>query len=189
MDWLPMHSGHPLMVHLPLAAFPMAIIADGVGIWKQDRSIRMIATILWWLALFGAAAAFATGLLASSRVEHSDLAHEVMTLHRNLALAALGLCLISGCARWRWPLSRVVVGIGGVGVAGIAAAGYLGGEIVYRHALGLPTAVLEQVMTERGGHGHDPMSEAAPPGRGVDSGAAGAAVESTAHTHDRPEPR
>lgn len=149
-----MHSGHPLMVHLPLVALPFAVLLDAVAIWKQDGPWRQTATVLWGLGLVGAAAAVTTGLIAYNRVEHSDVGHEVMTLHRNVALGAVVLFLLSGAVRWRRPQSRPALGIGALAIAAIAGAGYLGGETVFRHAIGIPTEVLEQVMSERGGHGH-----------------------------------
>jgi len=177
VSWLPLHSGHPLMVHLPLVAFPLALAVDVLARWKPDRRIREVGTTLWWLGFAGAVAAVGTGLLAYSRVEHSDVAHPLMTLHRNLALSALGSLLIAGLVRWRRPPSWLAVGFSTLGIAGIGVAAYFGGEIVYRHAIGLPTAVLEQVMMERGGHRHATMPEA-PESRGADSGVAGAGVDS-----------
>lgn len=161
MDWLPLHSGHPLMVHLPLVALPVAVLLDLLAVWKQEAHWRRLATILWVLGLFGATAAVATGLIAYDRVDHSDLAHEVMTLHRNVALGAATLFLLGGAVRWRWSYSRpaalfgALVGV--LGIVGLLGAGYLGGEIVFRHGIGLSTGVLEQVVRERGGHAHDGM--------------------------------
>lgn len=161
MDWLPLHSGHPLMVHLPLIALPLAVLMDGLAIWKQDPRWRQLATILWVLGLIGAAAAVTTGLIAYNRVEHSEAAHEVMTLHRNVALGAVALFLLGGAARWRWSFSKPAVILGAIGVAGLVVAGDLGAEIVFRHAIGLPTEVLEQVMMERGGSGPHLMPDSA----------------------------
>jgi len=154
---LPMHSGHPLMIHLPIVAFPLAVLADAVAAGKQDRRLREFATVMWWLGLLGAAAAVGSGLLAYDRVEHSETAHDLMTLHRNLALAAVGVLVLVGLMRWRRPFSRVAAAVGILGAVGIGGVAYLGGEIVYRHALGLPTETLERVLGERGGHGHGTM--------------------------------
>lgn len=163
MDWLPLHSGHPLMVHLPLVALPVAVVLDLLAVWRQEAHWRRLASILWVLGLLGAAAAVATGLIAYDRVDHSDLAHDVMTLHRNVALAAAGLFLLGGIVRWRWSYSRPVALFGALvgvlGITGLIGAGYLGGEIVFRHGIGLSTGVLEQVVRERGGHAHDGIPE------------------------------
>lgn len=188
MDWLPLHSGHPLMVHLPLVALPLAVALDLLAMWRQDLGWRAPATLLWVLGLIGAAAAVTTGLIAYDRVDHSDLAHEVMTLHRNVAWTAAVLFLVSGVVRWRWSASRpaalfgAVIGV--VGVAGVVGAGYLGGEIVFRHGIGMSTGVLERVILERGGHGHDatPMLHGEP-AEAADSATHNDHKDSTPHPH------
>ncbi len=180
MDWLPLHSGHPLMVHLPLVALPLAVLLDGLAAWKQAPRWREMATVLWWLGLVGAAAAVTTGLIAYSRVNHSDVAHEVMTLHRNVALGAVALFLLAGAARWRWSLSRLAALVGALGVAGIGGAAYLGGELVFRHGIGMSTGVLEQVMMERGGSGPHLMPDPAMRQPVADSGGVQPTIDSAA---------
>lgn len=180
MDWLPLHSGHPLMVHLPLVTLPLAIGMDFLARHRREEPWRQAASFLWGLGLLGALSAVATGLLAYARVDHSDLGHAVMTLHRNLALAAVVLLLVSGAVRWRRPHASVAAVSGLLGVVLMVTAAYFGGELVFRHAIGLPDPVLEQVMRERGGHAH----ESAPGGSEVDSAAPGAADSVGAPSHD-----
>ncbi|HEY9383745.1 MAG TPA: DUF2231 domain-containing protein [Gemmatimonadales bacterium] len=150
--WFPMHSGHPLVVHFPLVALLLAVLLDAVAALRKSPAWRGAATLLWWVGLAGAAAAIGTGLLAYGRVDHSDLAHQAMIRHRNLALAAVAILLASALWRWRRPLSLGAAAAGIVGALGLGAAGYLGGDMVYRHGVGIPTNVLHEVMEERGGH-------------------------------------
>ena len=56
---IPMHAGHPLVVHLPLIAFFVAGGFDLVDAWSAAPRFRRAATVLWWAALAGAAAAIA----------------------------------------------------------------------------------------------------------------------------------
>jgi uncharacterized membrane protein len=153
----PMHSWHPFIVHLPLVALLLAVLFDTVAAWRAAPRWRDPATTLWWIGLAGTVAAVVTGLLAYSRVDHSDPAHEIMTLHRNLALATSAVLLATAVWRWRRPLSRAAAVLGMVGAAGLAGVGYLGGDLVYRHAVGIPTAVLRQVRDERVGFDQDEM--------------------------------
>jgi uncharacterized membrane protein len=154
MTWFPMHSWHPVVVHLPLVGLLFAVLFDLVAGQRRSTRWRDAATALWWIGFLGAAAAITTGLIAYNRVEHSELGHEEMVLHRNLVLAAVAVLLITAIWRWRRPYSRGAAILGLVGALGLAGAGYLGGDLVYRHAIGIPTEMLEQVAHERGGHAH-----------------------------------
>jgi uncharacterized membrane protein len=153
----PMHSWHPFIVHLPLVALFLAVLFDTVAAWRTAPRWRDAATILWWIGLAGTVAAVVTGLLAYNRVDHSDRAHEIMTLHRNLAFVSSAILLVTAAWRWRRPFSRAAAVLGVVGAAGLAGVGYLGGDLVYRYAVGIPTAVLRQVSDERVGFDEDEM--------------------------------
>lgn len=149
MNFFPMHSWHPMVIHFPLVALLLAAGFDAMAAWRKDLRWRHAAGMLWLVGLAGAAAAITTGLLAYGRVEHSDPAHEAMTFHRNLAYATTALLLATALLRWRFPFSRPVAGLAVLGATALGGVGYLGGELVYRHALGIPSDVLQQVRTER----------------------------------------
>lgn len=164
MDLFPMHSWHPMVVHFPLVALLLAATFDAIASVRQGVRWREAATPLWWVGFGGAAIAIVTGLLAYGRVEHSDPAHQVMTLHRNLAYAATAVLLVTAGLRWRLPYSRAAAGLGVIGTLGLGGVGYLGGEMVYRHALGIPTEVLRQVRGERLGVEDGDMMPSMTPG-------------------------
>ena len=151
MTWWPMHSWHPVLVHLPLVGLTLAVGFDLVAARNRTARWRDAATVLWWLGLLGAVAAVTTGLLAYNRVEHSDPAHVEMTLHRNLALAAVTLLLVTAAWRRQRPYSRGAALLGLIGAGILGGVGYLGGDLVYRHALGIPTETLQEIARERGG--------------------------------------
>lgn len=159
MSWWPLHSWHPVLVHIPLVGLLLAVAFDLLAAQSRSTRWRDAATVLWWIGLLGATAAVTTGFLAYSRVEHSDLGHEEMVLHRNLALAAVAVLLITALWRWRRPYSRSAALLGLVGALGLAGVGYLGGDLVFRHGIGISTEVLEQVVHERGGHAHEQPDE------------------------------
>lgn len=151
MNWWPMHSWHPVMVHLPLVGLLFAALFDVVAAQRRSNRWREGATVLWWLGLLGAAAAVTTGLIAYNRVEHSDIGHRQMLLHRNVALASILVLLITALWRWRRPYTRGGAFLGILGAVGLAGAGYIGGDLVYRHAIGISNDQLEQISHERGG--------------------------------------
>jgi uncharacterized membrane protein len=163
MTWFPMHSWHPVMVHLPLVGLVFAVAFDLVASRTRSPRWRDAATVLWWVGLLGAATAITTGLLAYNRVEHSDLAHEEMLLHRNVALVTVIVLLVTALWRWRRPYARGAALLGLIGAVALGAVGYLGGDLVYRHGLGIPTETLEEIAHERGGHAHGHAAESAHP--------------------------
>lgn len=163
MTWFPMHSWHPVMVHLPLVGLVVAVTFDLLAARHRSVRWRDAATVLWWVGLLGAAAAIATGLLAYNRVEHSDLAHEEMVLHRNLALTTIAVLVITSLWRWKRPYSRGAALLGLIGAMVLGWVGYLGGDLVYRHGLGIPTEALEEIAHQRGGHAHGHAAESIRP--------------------------
>ncbi len=186
MNLFPMHSWHPMVVHFPLVALVLAAVFDAIGSARQGVRWRDAATRLWWVGVAGAAVAIITGLLAYGRVDHSDPAHEAMTLHRNLAYAATSVLLLAAVVRWRRPYSHLAAGLGIVGALGLGGVGYLGGEMVYRHALGIPTEVLRQVRGERIGFDDETMKPAAAPADSMMHDMAGDTAKNTEkkpHTH------
>jgi hypothetical protein len=67
--------------------------------------------------------------------------------------------LASGLWRWRKPFSILAVAVGIAGALVLSGAGYLGGELVYRHGLGIPTASLHELMEERDGRQQDDAAD------------------------------
>jgi uncharacterized membrane protein len=173
--WWPLHSWHPVVVHLPLVGLLFAVVFDLAAAQRRSTRWRDAATALWWIGFLGAAAAITTGLIAYNRVEHSDAGHEEMVLHRNIALISVGVLLITAAWRWRRSYSRGAAFLGLIGALGLAGAGYLGGDLVYRHGLGIPTAVLQQVARERGPDAHEHPEDRAPSDTSPDT--------TKAHTH------
>lgn len=155
MELLPQHSWHPMVIHFPLVGLLLAVGLDAYGAWSGSTRWRGTATLLWWVGLFGVVAAIATGLIAYNRVDHSEIAHVQMTLHRNLAFATVGVLLCGAAWRWRRPFARGAAFLGVLGAVGLLGVGYLGGGLVYQHAVGVPTEAMEQIMMQRGGHEHD----------------------------------
>lgn len=155
MTWWPMHSWHPVAVHLPLVGIVLAVILDLASTQRRNDQWRHAASILWVLGLLGAVIAISTGLIAYNRVDHSDLAHSAMNWHRNLAIAT-SLSLMGGAIwRWRQPYSRGAAGFAFAAMLALTGVGYLGGDLVYRHGIGISNDMIEQIAHERGGHAHD----------------------------------
>ena len=153
----PMHSYHPILIHLPLIAFAVAILFDLVDAWRRTPRFVHASHVLWILALLGGALAAASGLWAYTRVDHSEAAHGIMTLHRNVALVTLGALLLAAIWRWRRPRSRAASVFGALAFGGLLWVAYLGGKLVYDNAVGIPSTRLMEIMHDREsdeGHEH-----------------------------------
>ena len=120
-------------------------------------AVILVTTLffLWGFALLGGALAIASGLWAYTRVDHSEQAHEIMTLHRNLALGAYGSLLIAAIWRWRRPRSRAASVFAAAAFAGLLWVAYLGGKLVFDNAVGIPSERLTGILHERESEEHE----------------------------------
>ncbi|MEX0691375.1 MAG: DUF2231 domain-containing protein [Gemmatimonadales bacterium] len=169
---LPMHGYHPMMVHLPLIALIGAVVLDGTQRLQPGGPWRRMASVLWIGGLLGAALAVGTGLWAFGRVDHSGASHALMTSHRNGALLALGLFVVAVIWRTLRPAAWGAVLTGAIAAALLVLAADRGATLVYRHATGIPSDILQGVLVERG------VAPAV-----ADSGSVADTLLGTPHTH------
>lgn len=137
------HPLHPTLVAVPLAAFPLVLVLDIVWLFT-DRSGLWSAG--WWIVAVGlvtGAAAAIPGAVDLKAVPGSTAARRKGIGHM---LVGTALLLLMALALYlRWPLGTVpspvgtAVAVDALGAAAAAVQGFLGGELVYRHHLGVPT--------------------------------------------------
>jgi len=73
-------------------------------------------------------------------------------------LAIFGILAIWRIVRrgvWREKEQPIALTAAVIGVAILAYGAHLGGKLMFDHAVGIPTARLEQIPAERAGHEHD----------------------------------
>jgi uncharacterized membrane protein len=141
LDILP--NWHPAVVHFPIA---LTLTATGLLLAGQLRvqSDRLLscARLLLPLAAVSALIAAGMGWQAFATVEHDAAGHLVMLRHRNWALASsLALLAIVLVDAWRQrngkapgpALAVAMLAVSG----GLGMTGWLGGEMVYRHGVGV----------------------------------------------------
>ena len=160
---------HPIFVHFPLALTAVSTLCFVLGMFLKrfDVSNELFITSKWCLWLGGLLAIFTalTGWFAYNSVQHnSELAHQAMTLHRNIALPTAGLMIlgaaVSYLCREKWgKIGNPFVAIGlTVLLVLVSIVGFLGVEVVYRHGVG----VMPQPVTSTPHHHHG-SSEAGHP--------------------------
>lgn len=165
-DWPRFHA---LLNDLPVALLVTAVLFDVVAIATRRESFRQVS---FWTLLVGAvggALAVISGLQAEEHIAHGEAVHRVMETHETLGLITLGVFGV--LAIWRLARERrmgagerylsTVLSLGGVGV--LVATGLYGGRLVFEHAAGIPSKVLEAELRERTGENHYHGEEAVAP--------------------------
>jgi uncharacterized membrane protein len=195
-DWPRLHAA---LNDLPAALLLVAVLFDLAAAVTRRPTLR---TAGFWTLVAGAAGAVlavVSGLQAEEHLAHGEAVHRVMETHEELALITLGVFAV--LALWRIVRERrmgsteravvLAVSLGGVGA--LFATAVYGGKLVFDHAAGIPTDVLQAEMHERaeghhhGGEGDEHgTDEHAAPAMGTDSAAAAVGPAATAIDSAKP---
>jgi uncharacterized membrane protein len=175
-DWPRLHAA---LNDLPAALLVVAMLFDLASVALHRPALRVAG---FWTVVAGAVGgvlAVLSGLQAQEHIAHGETVHQLMETHEHLALITLGIFAV--VAVWRIAReSRMGSGErGGVLTLSLVGTGFLlatasyGGRLVFEHAAGVPTPVLQSEMHERAeGHHHH----------------GGAADEDDDHDHDHDAP-
>lgn len=155
-------NAHPIAVHFPIALTLIALLFSlAARVGSRHNLATQLATVgHWTLWISGVTATIAAGLgwLAFNSVDHDDAGHAAMLIHRNWAIpTAIGLLLL---AMWdvfksrahqvmSWFTLIVLTLLSG----SVAVTGWLGGEVVYRHGIGVLS--LPEIAAGSDSHGHE----------------------------------
>lgn len=151
---------HPAVVHFPIALTLIALFFSfGACILRKHTVVPLLAAAghftLWFAALSAVVAAILGWLAFNSGMNHDDAGHAAMLLHRKWAIpTALGLLVLAGWDIWKMRVNQVMpfpaLALLFVLSGAIVTTAWLGGEIVYRHGIG----VLSLPASESVGHSH-----------------------------------
>ena len=158
-DWPRLHAA---LNDLPIALLLAAALFDILALATKRESFRLVSFWTLVLGAIGGVAAVVSGLQAEEHISHGDAVHRVMETHETLGLVTLGIFGL--LAVWRIARERrmgsgertasTILTLVGAGV--LFATGLYGGRLVFEHAAGIPTPVLQNELRERGaGHHHD----------------------------------
>src|SRR5918997_1531092 len=158
-DWPRLHAA---LNDLPIALLIGAALFDVLAIVTKRVSFRLVSFWTLVLGAVGGVAAVVSGLQAEEHISHGDAVHRVMETHETLGLVTLAIFGL--LALWRIVRERrmgsgertaaVIVTLAGAG--GLFATRLYGGRLVFDHAAGIPTTVLQGELRERGtDHTHD----------------------------------
>lgn len=132
---------HPAMVHFPIALVPAALTADALGRATGSQALMDTGRRLMPIAAASAALAGVFGVVAQQSVKTNDRSTPLLTTHRNLNLALIGLsaAMASGRSRRRRPGLGYLL-LGAAGTAAMTYSAYLGGKMVYEYGVGVKPA-------------------------------------------------
>jgi uncharacterized membrane protein len=164
-DWPRLHAA---LNDLPAALLLLAVLFELASVILRRPSLRIAG---YWTLVAGAVGgvlAVLSGLQAEEHIAHGEAVHELMETHEKLALITLGIFAV--VALWRIVRENrmggaergaaLVLSLAGLGVL-LTTAAY-GGKLVFEHAAGIPTPVLQEEMHERAeGHHHHGAGEEA----------------------------
>ena len=158
-DWPRLHAA---LNDLPVALLLAAVLFDLLAVVTKRPSFRQVGVWTMLVGAVGGAVAVLSGLEAEEHISHGDAVHRVMETHETLGLITLGVFGV--LTLWRILRERrmgageraMSLGFSVVGVGFLVATGVYGGKLVFEHAAGIPTEVLEAEVRERTkGHHHD----------------------------------
>lgn len=158
---------HPIFVHFSVALLSVSallfVMSKFVTHWRLED--QWLATAYWtlWIGVLFTIGTIAAGWYAMNTVKHDDPSHLVMLDHRLWALVTAGIFAVGaiwGIIQYK-AQSRpgaVFIVLMLVGVVGLAGTAWRGGELVYRHGLGvkaLPNPSKHSHAAGTAAHGHD----------------------------------
>jgi len=198
-DWPRLHAA---LNDLPAALLLVSVLFELTSLILRKPALRVVGFWTLVIGAIGGALAVISGLQAEEHIDHGEAVHRVMETHEKLALITLGTFAV--VAIWRILRETRMAGaeralvlalsLGGTGFL-LATASY-GGRLVFDHAAGIRTPVLEEELHERaeGHHHHGGEGEEGEdhdhdaPAAATDSATAPAggmtdSAESAGHTH------
>ncbi|HET9768046.1 MAG TPA: DUF2231 domain-containing protein [Thermoanaerobaculia bacterium] len=133
------HPIHPAMVAIPIGAFTVTLVADVVTYATGDPGWGDTARYALIVGIIGALLAAVFGFIDYFKVTMSEAGFRVARRHMILNLTAVALFVVSLWLRLRDPDGWCIPGFVASTVAYlvVSASGYLGGELVFKHKVGV----------------------------------------------------
>jgi uncharacterized membrane protein len=135
------HPIHPMLIPFPIGLLVFSFIADLIYLWRGNPIWRDYVAFYTMLGgIIGAAAAAVPGLIdwatltdrATVKVANWHARVNIITLV--IFIASFYLRTTSGAAWFpSMPMLPVILSI--VGIIGLSIAGWLGGQLVFRHGV------------------------------------------------------
>ena len=183
---MPQHiyQWHPIFVHFTVALLAVSVVffafAWRIGNPAWHARLLAAAELNLWTGTAVTALTVAFGWIAFETVPHEDAVHELMVRHRNFAFATFGgfvaLTALSGWQRRHAGYPSLLFAVGLLAaLAGLAATGLLGGQLVFEHGLAVERLATKAASAKLPTADKSPAADKPP-----------AAETQPHHHHDRP---
>src|SRR5258706_219670 len=157
---------HAVLNDLPAALLLVAVLFDIAAALTKRESLMWAGIWTLWAGVIGGWAAVVAGKIASNTIEHGEAIHEIMEKHENMALLTMALFTVVLAwrlfRRFQMPAQELAYTrmLSIVGLLGLVWTGVLGGRLVFQHAAGIPSKVLQaEIENREAGHEHQPGEE------------------------------
>lgn len=157
------HPLHPMLVMFPTALLPLLLFMDVLAWWTGDDAFWVAG---FWVGVAGIVMtllAVAAGIPDMAAIPDETRAHRTALFHAIVGTTVLLVFAATTWARWNAGTDRLTLAtvVDVIGVLLVGVQGWLGGELVYRHHLGVKTTaegadpvVLTTAAEQRGARGH-----------------------------------
>jgi uncharacterized membrane protein len=139
------HPLHPMLVPFPIAFLSGALLMDILYMTTFDGRWYDTAAALLIMGVAGAVAAGAAGLVDYVRaIPATAPAKAIATAHllsNTVAAVLFAVSLVLHVTGAAQPIPLTVVAVDAVGFLALFAGGWLGGELIYRHHVGIERTI------------------------------------------------
>jgi len=134
------HPLHPMLTVFPIAFFISSLAADAAYLAFRRAFWQKCALALIGFGILGGLAAVMTGLVEYWTAPMTADAFEKATDHLIANLVVVGLFTANFVLRWRRPGIWPAYALSLIGFLALIYSGWLGGELVFRHGVGVLAA-------------------------------------------------
>jgi nitrite reductase/ring-hydroxylating ferredoxin subunit/uncharacterized membrane protein len=128
------HPLHPVLITIPIGAWSLATIFDGLSLVQNSREAARTADRLIAIGIAAAVPTALAGLADYSTIKQEAAAEGA--LHGMMNGGGLGLYMLSLAARRSGRRNTgLLLSLSALGL--VSASGWIGGELVYRHKVGV----------------------------------------------------
>ncbi len=135
------HPAHPALVHFPIACWSLASCADGAALFVWPAQLQLLAAVLMAMGCVLGVLTAAAGFVELLKLPDGHPAERTANIHMMFALTSW--CLYAGSLFLRTEQQHLIAPtvwallLSGLGLLMLLATGWLGGQLVYRHGVGV----------------------------------------------------